>query len=134
MRGARGGRCCLATVINAVVNLLPLLAILTGDRVPFYAWAVLSGLAASLFFPATGAYVAISAPEASRGSAFGWMTLFTHTGVASGPAIGGLMWDAGGPAPTYLAAVGDQCGRGRRLALRAGQRSRSTCGSATCRR
>jgi MFS family permease len=95
----------LATVINAVVNLVPLLAILTGDRVPFYAWSILSGLAASLFFPATGAHVAVSAPEASRGSAFGWMTLFTHTGVASGPAIGGLMWDAGGPAPTYLAAV-----------------------------
>jgi MFS family permease len=93
----------IATSVNALVNLIPLLAVLTGDRVPFYAWAVLSGLAASLFFPATGAYVAVSAPEASRGSAFGWMTLFTHTGVASGPAIGGLMWDAGGPGPTYLA-------------------------------
>lgn len=95
----------IATSVNALVNLIPLLAVLTGERVPFYAWAVLSGLAASLFFPATGAYVAVSAPEASRGSAFGWMTLFTHTGVASGPAIGGLMWDAGGPVPTYLAAV-----------------------------
>ncbi|MGZ8563543.1 MAG: MFS transporter, partial [Candidatus Limnocylindria bacterium] len=95
----------IATSVNALVNLIPLLAVLTSDRVPFYAWAVLSGLAASLFFPATGAYVAVSAPEASRGSAFGWMTLFTHTGVAFGPAIGGLMWDAGGPVPAYLAAV-----------------------------
>ncbi len=95
----------IATSVNALVNLLPLLAIPTGDRVPFYAWAVLSGLAASLFFPSTGAYVAVSAPESSRGSAFGWMTLFTHSGVASGPAIGGLMWDAAGPGPTYLAAV-----------------------------
>lgn len=95
----------IATSVNALVNLVPLLAIATGDRVPFYAWAVLSGLAASLFFPSTGAYVAVSAPESSRGSAFGWMTLFTHSGVASGPAIGGLMWDAAGPGPTYLAAV-----------------------------
>lgn len=95
----------IATCVNALVNLVPLLAVVTGDRVPFYAWAVLSGLAASLFFPATGAHVAVSAPPESRGSAFGWMTLFTHTGVASGPAIGGLVWDAGGPVPTYLAAV-----------------------------
>jgi len=95
----------LATLVNALVNLVPLLAVVSGDRVPFYLWAVVSGVAASLFLPATGAYVAISAPPESRGSAFGWMTLFTHTGVASGPAIGGLIWDAGGPVPTYLAAT-----------------------------
>jgi MFS family permease len=95
----------LATLVNGLVNLLPLLAVVTGDRVPFYLWAVVSGVAASLFLPATGAYVAISAPPESRGSAFGWMTLFTHTGVASGPAIGGLVWDLGGPVPTYLVAT-----------------------------
>lgn len=95
----------LATLVNALVNLVPLLAVVTGDRVPFYLWAIVSGVAASLFLPATGAYVAISAPPESRGSAFGWMTLFTHTGVASGPAIGGVIWDAGGPVPTYLAAT-----------------------------
>lgn len=95
----------LATLVNALVNLVPLLAVVTGDRVPFYLWAIVSGVAASLFLPATGAYVAISAPPDSRGSAFGWMTLFTHTGVASGPAIGGVIWDAGGPVPTYLAAT-----------------------------
>jgi MFS family permease len=95
----------LATMVNGLVNLLPLLAVVTGDRVPFYLWAVVSGVAASLFLPATGAYVAISAPPESRGSAFGWMTLFTHTGVASGPAIGGLVWDLGGPVPTYLVAT-----------------------------
>lgn len=95
----------LATLVNALVNLVPLLAVVTGDRVPFYLWAVVSGTAASLFLPATGAYVAVSAPPESRGSAFGWMTLFTHTGVASGPAIGGLVWDLGGPVPTYLVAT-----------------------------
>jgi MFS family permease len=95
----------LATTVNALVNLVPLLAVITGDRVPFYLWAVVSGVAASLFLPATGAYVAVSAPPESRGSAFGWMTLFTHTGVASGPAIGGLVWDLGGPVPTYLVAA-----------------------------
>jgi MFS family permease len=95
----------LATTVNALVNLVPLLTVLTGDRVPFYLWAVVSGVAASLFLPATGAYVAVSAPPESRGSAFGWMTLFTHTGVASGPAIGGLVWDLGGPVPTYLVAT-----------------------------
>lgn len=95
----------LATLVNALVNLVPLLAVVTGDRVPFYLWAVVSGVAASMFLPATGAYVAVSAPPEARGSAFGWMTLFTHTGVASGPAIGGLVWDLGGPVPTYLVAM-----------------------------
>jgi MFS family permease len=95
----------LATLGNALVNLVPLLAVGSGSTLPFYAWAILSGATASLFLPSTGAYVAMAAPAATRGSAFGWMTLFTHTGVASGPAIGGIVWDLGGPAPTYLAAT-----------------------------
>ena len=95
----------LATLMNALVNLVPLLAVVTESTVPYYAWAVLSGTAASLFLPATGAYIAASAPAESRGSAFGWLTLFTHTGVASGPAIGGLVWDLGGSAPTFITAT-----------------------------
>ena len=95
----------LATVLNALVNLVPLLSVSLGSVAPYYAWAVLSGVAASLFLPATGAYVAAAAPAESRGSAFGWMTLFTHTGVATGPAIGGLVWDWGGPAPTFIVAT-----------------------------
>lgn len=94
----------LAIVGNALVNLVPLIALAMGSVIPLFAWAVLSGVTASLFLPAISAYVAISAPDASRGSAFGWLTLFTHTGVASGPALGGLLWDLGGPVPTYLAS------------------------------
>ena len=95
----------IATLGNALVNLIPLLAVVGDTTVPYYAWAVLSGVTASLFLPSTGAYIAVSAPAESRGSAFGWLTLFTHTGVATGPAIGGLVWDAGGPVPTYLVAT-----------------------------
>jgi MFS family permease len=95
----------LATLANALANLVPLLAVASESTAPYYAWAVASGTAASLFLPATGAYIAHSAAPESRGSAFGWLTLFTHTGVASGPAIGGLIWDWGGPVPTYLAAT-----------------------------
>ncbi|MCV0404193.1 MAG: MFS transporter [Chloroflexi bacterium] len=94
----------IAIVGNALVNLIPLIALALGSVVPLFAWAVLSGITASLFLPAISAYVAISAPDATRGSAFGWLTLFTHTGVASGPALGGLVWDLGGPVPTYLAS------------------------------
>lgn len=94
----------LAIVGNALVNLVPLSAIAFDSIAPLVGWAVLSGVTASLFLPAISAYVAISAPEATRGSAFGWLTLFTHTGVASGPALGGLVWDLGGPLPTYLAS------------------------------
>ena len=95
----------LATAGNALVNLVPLLAVWTGTTTPYYLWAVLAGTTASLFLPAVGAYIATSAPAESRGSAFGWLTLFTHTGVASGPAIGGLVWDVGGPVPTFLVAT-----------------------------
>ncbi|MDQ3346147.1 MAG: MFS transporter [Chloroflexota bacterium] len=94
----------LAIVGNALVNLVPLLAVALGSTIPLFAWAVLSGVTASLFLPAIGAYIAVSAPDESRGSAFGWLTLFTHTGVASGPALGGLIWEFGGPVPTYLAS------------------------------
>jgi MFS family permease len=95
----------VATAGNALVPLIPLLAVVTDSVLPLYAWAVLSGVSASLFLPSTSAYIAISAPTRARGSAFGWLTLFTHTGVASGPAVGGVMWDLGGPVPTYLAAA-----------------------------
>ena len=94
-----------ATLGNALVNLVPLLAVASGSTAPYYLWAVLSGITASLFLPATSAYIAASARPDARGSAFGWLTLFTHTGVASGPAIGGLVWDLGGPVPTFLVAT-----------------------------
>lgn len=95
----------LAIIGNAIVNLVPLVAASLGSVAPLYLWAVLSGITASLFLPAISAYVAVTAPDESRGSAFGWLTLFTHTGVASGPAVGGLVWELAGPAPTYLAAA-----------------------------
>jgi MFS family permease len=95
----------VAVLGSAAVNLVPLLAHTTGSTAPLYAWAILSGLASSLFLPAIGAYVAGSAHEARRGSAFGWMTLGTHSGVAFGPAVGGLAWQHLGIAPTYLLAT-----------------------------
>jgi DHA1 family multidrug resistance protein-like MFS transporter len=96
----------IATFVNAVVNLVPLLAVAAGTTLPYYAWAVASGTAAAFFLPGTSAYVAEQARPEARGSAFGWLTLFTHTGVAYGPAIGGLVWDWGGPAPVFVVAAG----------------------------
>ena len=94
----------IATLANTVINLVPLVAVASGSTAPYYAWAIASGAASAFFLPAASAYVAHSAAPESRGSAFGWLTLFTHTGVACGPAIGGLVWDWGGPAPTFLSA------------------------------
>lgn len=96
----------VAVIGSALVNLVPLLAQTTGTTAPLYAWAILSGLTSSLFLPAIGAYVAGSAPEARRGSAFGWMTLGTHSGIALGPAVGGLAWQHLGIPQTYLVATG----------------------------
>ncbi|MGZ6256272.1 MAG: MFS transporter, partial [Candidatus Limnocylindria bacterium] len=96
----------VAVLGSAAVNLIPIGAQLTGSTLPLYAWAVLSGLTSSLFLPAIGAYVAGSAHESRRGSAFGWLTLGTHTGIASGPAVGGLAWQHLGIPQTYLVATG----------------------------
>jgi MFS family permease len=103
---AWGTRRTLLTSIagNAAVNLVPLVAVAGAGVAPLYAWAVLSGLTSSLFLPANGAYVAGTARPEARGSAFGWVTLATHSGVAAGPAIGGVVWDTWGPAPTFLVA------------------------------
>jgi len=95
----------VAVVGSALVNLVPLTAQASHSTLPLYAWAILSGLTSSLFLPAIGAYVAGTAQEARRGSAFGWLTLGTHAGVASGPAVGGLVWQYVGITPTYLVAT-----------------------------
>lgn len=96
----------VAVIGSAMVNLVPILAQTTGSTTPLYAWAILSGLTSSLFLPAIGAYVAGSANEKRRGSAFGWMTLGTHSGIALGPAVGGLAWQHLGIPQTYLLAAG----------------------------
>jgi MFS family permease len=96
----------VAVLGSAAVNLVPILAQSTGSTAPLYAWAILSGLTSSLFLPAIGAYVAGSAHESRRGSAFGWLTLGTHTGIATGPAVGGLAWQHLGIQQTYLVATG----------------------------
>lgn len=103
---AWGTRRTLATAVaaNATINLVPIAAVASGNLLPLYAWAILSGLAASLFLPANGAYVAGTASAEARGSAFGWLTLATHTGVAAGPAIGGLLWEQTNPTVTFLAS------------------------------
>lgn len=89
---------------NTLITLLPIASFASGWTLPLYAWALLSGMASGLFLPAISAYVAGAADERQRGSAFGWLTLFTHSGAAVGPAIGGLVWDAAGPMPTFLVA------------------------------
>jgi len=96
----------VAVTASALTNLVPLLAEASGSIAPLYGWAILSGVSSSLFLPALGAYVAGTAPDSSRGSAFGWLTLGTHTGIATGPAVGGLIWQHFGVVPTYLVATG----------------------------
>ena len=104
---AWGPRRALAVAVlgAASVNLIPLLADPTRSLIPLYAWAVLGGLSTSLFFPAISAFVGGAAPPSSRGSAFGWVTLFNHTGMATGPLVAGLLWDEVGAVPTYIVAT-----------------------------
>lgn len=96
----------LGVVAASVVNLIPILATVTGSQIPLFAWAILSGVTGSMVSPALGAYLVGAAPEAGRGSAFGWLTFATHTGAALGPAVGGLTFQQFGPNQTYLLASG----------------------------
>ena len=104
---AWGPRRALTVAILAAssVQLIPLLAEPSRSMVPLYVWAVASGLSTALFFPAMSAFVAGAAAPDARGSAFGWVTLFTHTGTASGPLIAGVVWDELGVVPAYVVAA-----------------------------
>ena len=96
----------LGVIGSAVVNLIPILATTTGSQLPLFAWAMLSGVAGSMVSPALGAFIVGAAPDARRGSAFGWLTFAGHTGAALGPAAGGLLFQHFGPNQTYLFASG----------------------------
>jgi MFS family permease len=65
-------------------------------------WGLHMGLTQGLF----AALVADSAPAQLRGTAFGYFNLFTGLATLAASIIAGALWDAYGPAGTFLAGLG----------------------------
>ncbi len=75
-------------------------------------WGVLAssglliGVGYGLFFPGWNGLVVKSLPDADRAAAWGVIMTLEALGFAVGPALGGLTWDAFGPAGPFVAGGG----------------------------
>ncbi len=67
---------------------------------------ILRGLHMGLTQGLFAALVADSAPPQLRGTAFGYFNLFTGLAMLAASVIAGALWDAYGPAGTFLAGLG----------------------------
>ncbi|WP_349509849.1 MFS transporter [Bradyrhizobium sp. Gha] len=92
------GLVCLAGADLA----LALLPNLHGLAFGVVLWGLHMGLTQGLL----SALVADTAPSALRGTAFGYFNLFTGLAMLAASVIAGALWDAFGPAGTFLAGLG----------------------------
>jgi len=65
--------------------------------------AVLGGMGYSLFLPGWNGFLAKNLPEENRAAVWGGLMTVEGLGVALGPAVGGLLWEAFGPQAPFLA-------------------------------
>jgi MFS family permease len=99
----RTGLLALGLVLLAGSDLaLALLPNLGGLALGVVLWGLHMGLTQGLF----AALVADSAPARLRGTAFGYFNLFTGLAMLAASIIAGALWDAYGPAGTFLAGLG----------------------------
>ncbi len=99
----RTGLLAVGLVVLAGSDLaLALLPNLGGLAVGVVLWGLHMGLTQGLF----AALVADSAPPQLRGTAFGYFNLFTGLAMLAASVIAGALWDAYGPAGTFLAGLG----------------------------
>ncbi|WFU38907.1 MFS transporter [Bradyrhizobium sp. CB82] len=99
----RTGLLALGLVFLAGADLaLALLPSLAGLALGVVLWGLHMGLTQGLF----AALVADTAPPHLRGTAFGYFNLFTGLATLAASIIAGALWDAYGPAGTFLAGLG----------------------------
>ncbi|OAF02940.1 MFS transporter [Bradyrhizobium centrolobii] len=99
----RTGLLALGLVFLAAADLaLALLPSLAGLALGVVLWGLHMGLTQGLF----AALVADAAPPHLRGTAFGYFNLFTGLAMLAASIIAGALWDAYGPAGTFLAGLG----------------------------
>jgi MFS family permease len=93
----------LGLVFLAIADLLlALLPSLAGLALGVVLWGLHMGLTQGLL----SALVADAAPPDLRGTAFGYFNLFTGLALLAASVIAGALWDAYGPAGTFLAGLG----------------------------
>lgn len=93
----------LGLVLLAGADLaLALLPSLSGLALGVVLWGLHMGLTQGLL----SALVADTAPPSLRGTAFGYFNLFTGLALLAASVIAGALWDAYGPAGTFLAGLG----------------------------
>ncbi|WP_341510145.1 MFS transporter [Bradyrhizobium sp. ISRA442] len=93
----------LGLVVLAAADLaLALLPSMAGLALGIVLWGLHMGLTQGLF----AALVADAAPPSLRGTAFGYFNLFTGLAMLAASIIAGALWDAYGPAGTFLAGLG----------------------------
>ncbi|MCP1738174.1 MULTISPECIES: MFS transporter [Bradyrhizobium] len=99
----RTGLLALGLVFLAAADLaLALLPSLAGLALGVVLWGLHMGLTQGLLL----ALVADAAPPSLRGTAFGYFNLFTGLALLAASVIAGALWDAYGPAGTFLAGLG----------------------------
>jgi MFS family permease len=81
---------------------LALVPSLAGVALGVVLWGLHMGFTQGLF----AALVADTAPPSLRGTAFGYFNLFTGLATLAASVIAGALWDAFGPAATFLAGLG----------------------------
>jgi MFS family permease len=102
-RIGRTGLLALGLVFLAGSDLaLALLPNLGGLALGVVLWGLHMGLTQGLF----AALVADSAPARLRGTAYGYFNLFTGLAMLAASVIAGALWDAYGPAGTFIAGLG----------------------------
>jgi MFS family permease len=98
----RSGLLALGLVVLAAADLaLALLPNLSGLALGVVLWGLHMGLTQGLL----SALVADAAPASLRGTAFGFFSLFTGLAMLAASVIAGALWDAYGPAGTFLAGL-----------------------------
>jgi MFS family permease len=65
--------------------------------------ALLAGLGFSLFLPGWNGFLAKNLPQENRGAIWGSLMTVEGLGVALGPAVGGVLWEAFGPKAPFFA-------------------------------
>jgi MFS family permease len=98
----RTGLLALGLVVLAAADLaLALLPSLSGLALGVVLWGLHMGLTQGLL----SALIADAAPASLRGTAFGFFSLFTGLAMLAASVIAGALWDAYGPAGTFLAGL-----------------------------
>jgi MFS family permease len=99
----RTGLLALGLVFLAGADLaLALLPSLAGTALGVVLWGLHMGFTQGLF----AALVADTAPPELRGTAFGYFNLFTGLATLAASILAGALWDAYGPAGSFLAGLG----------------------------